>query len=105
MSVLNQSDSKNGEEIYFNFINSIKSDVTKKIYENHLKMHLKFCNVTRLSDLLNIPDPQKKIIEYIMSLRERGLASNSISTWLLGIYHLYEINDVVLNKKKIKMVH
>ncbi len=77
----------------------------RKIYENHVKMYLKFCNVIRLSDLLNIPDPQKKIIEYIMSLRERGLPSNSISTWLLGIYHLYEINDVVLNKKKINMVH
>ena len=103
MSVINQTNSKNEEEIYFNFINSIKSDVTKKIYETHVKMYLKFCNLTRLSDLLSIADPQKKIIEYIMSLRERGLASNSISTWLLGIYHLYEMNDIALNKKKINM--
>ncbi len=83
MSVLNQSqnqDTQNEEEIYFNFINSIKSEVTKKIYENDVKLYLKFCDVTKLSDLLMITDPQKQIIKYIMSLRKKGLASNSIST-------------------------
>jgi hypothetical protein len=64
---------------------------------------LKFCNLTKLSDLLRITDPQKKIINYIMSLRKRGLASNSISTTLNGIFHFYEMNDVILNKKKINM--
>jgi integrase len=50
-------------------------------------------------------DPQKQIIKYIMSLRKRGLASNSnsISTTLNGIFHFYEMNDVPLNKKKINM--
>jgi hypothetical protein len=38
-----------------------------------------------------------------MSLRKRGLASSSISTMINAIYHFYEMNDVVLNKKKIKM--
>jgi hypothetical protein len=38
-----------------------------------------------------------------MSLRKRGLASNSISTTLNGIFHFYEMNDVILNKKKINM--
>lgn len=38
-----------------------------------------------------------------MSLRQRGLASSSISTMINAIYHFYDMNDVVLNKKKIKM--
>jgi integrase len=38
-----------------------------------------------------------------MSLREKGLASNSISTMLNGIYHFYDMNDVPLNKKKLNM--
>jgi len=29
-------DSKNEEEIYFNFINSIKSEVTKETYEKNI---------------------------------------------------------------------
>jgi integrase len=106
MSVLDQSqnqDTQNEEDVYFNFINSIKSEVTKRIYENDIKLYLNFCNLTKLSELLTITDPQKQIIKYIMSLREKGLATNSISTLLLGIYHLYEMNDIPLNKKKINM--
>ena len=38
-----------------------------------------------------------------MSLREKKLSYNSISTRLNAIYHFYDMNDVSLNKKKIKM--
>jgi hypothetical protein len=58
---------KDEEEVYFNFINSIKSEVTKKIYEDGIRLYLKFCNLSKLSELLMIADPQKQIIEYIMS--------------------------------------
>lgn len=104
MSVLRHNQQvKDEDEVYFNFINSIKSEVTKKIYEDGIRLYLKFCNLSKLSELLMIVDPQKQIIEYIMSLRKKGLSSNTISTWLLGIYHLYEMNDVPLNKKKINI--
>jgi site-specific recombinase XerC len=104
MSILSHNkDTQNEEDVYFNFINSIKSEVTKNVYERDVKLYLKFCNLTKLSDLLKITDPQKQIIKYIMSLREKGLASNSISTMLNGIYHFYDMNDVPLNKKKLNM--
>ena len=38
-----------------------------------------------------------------MSLREKKLSYNSISTRLNAISHFYDMNDVSLNKKKIKM--
>jgi hypothetical protein len=39
MSVLNEKqDIQNEEDLYFNFINSIKSEVTKKIYENDVNI-------------------------------------------------------------------
>lgn len=38
-----------------------------------------------------------------MSLREKKLSYNSISTRLNAIYHFYDMNDITLNKKKIKM--
>jgi len=93
----------NEEEIYFNFINSLKSEVTKKIYERDIKLFMKFVNIARLSDLLAIAEPQKQIIKYLMSLRERGLSFNSLSLPLCAIYHFYDMNDVILNKKKINM--
>jgi integrase len=91
------------EDAYFNFINSLKSEVTKKEYEREIKLFMKFCNVTKLSSLLDLGDTQSQIIKYIMSLRARGLSFNSISLALYAIYHFYEMNDVALNKKKINM--
>jgi hypothetical protein len=38
-----------------------------------------------------------------MFLREKGLATSSISTMLAAIYHFYEMNDVILNRNKINM--
>ncbi|MGB8766818.1 MAG: tyrosine-type recombinase/integrase, partial [Nitrososphaeraceae archaeon] len=91
------------EEIYFNFINSLKSQVTKEAYNTNLKYYLKFCNLSKLSELLTIQEPQKQIIKYIMSLRGRGLSTGSINTMKYAIYHFYQMNDVVLNTKKINM--
>jgi len=88
--------------VYFNFINSIKSPVTKKIYEDNVKVFMKFCSVSNLGDLLKI-EAQRYIIKYIMSLRESGLAPNSITVRLNSIFHFYAMNDVDLNKKKINM--
>jgi integrase len=87
-------------EVYLNFINSIKSDVTKKIYEYNLRLFMEFCGIDRFSGLIGHQD---KIIPYLMSLREKKLSFNSISTRLNAIYHFYDMNDISLNKKKIKM--
>jgi hypothetical protein len=56
MSTVTSENSKNEEEIYSNFINSIKSEVTKKTYEINVKSFMKFCDVNKLSDLLDILD-------------------------------------------------
>ena len=72
------------EDVYLNFVNSIKSDVTKRIYEYNLKLFMEFCGIDRFEDLIG---QQDKIIAYLMSLRERKLTFNSISTRLNAIYH------------------
>jgi len=59
-------------DAYFNFINSIKSESTKILYENNLKLFMKFCNVSEMKDLLKI-DAQRYITRYVMSLREMKL--------------------------------
>jgi hypothetical protein len=52
-----------------------------------------FCDIEKLSDLLSI-EPQKQIVKYLMSEREKGLSFNSIKLNLHEIYHFYEMNDV-----------
>jgi integrase len=104
MAVIQEKGSNEKEnEVYFNFINSIKSDVTKEIYGYNIKIFLKFCNIENFYDLFIMPTPQTKIIKHLTSLREKGLSFNSISTRLNAIYHFYDMNDVALNKKKINM--
>jgi hypothetical protein len=75
MSILKQNenqDNLNEKDVYFNFINSLKSEVTKKEYEREIRLFMKFCNVTKLSGLLiQVTEPQKQIITYITSLKER----------------------------------
>ena len=58
------------------------------------------CGVDRFTGLIG---QQDKIIPYLMSLRERKLSYNSISTRLNAIYHFYDMNDISLNKRKIRM--
>jgi integrase len=88
------------EDVYLNFVNSIKSNVTKKIYEYNLRLFMEFCGIDNCQDIIG---QQNQIIPYLMSLRERKLSYNSISTRLNAIYHFYDMNDISLNKKKIKM--
>lgn len=88
------------EDVYLNFIDSIKSDVTRKIYEYNLRLFMEFCGVDKFEDLIG---RQNQIIPYLMSLRGKKLSFNSISTRLNAIYHFYDMNDITLNKKRIKM--
>jgi integrase len=89
-------------EEYFNFINSIKSDETRVQYESKLKLFMKFCNISDMNELKNI-DAQKYLIQYISELRNNKLSSSAINGRLYPVFHFYEMNDIVLNKKKIKM--
>ena len=59
MSMLKQD--LNEEDVYYNFINSLKSEVTKKEYEREIKLFMKFCSVSKFSDLLvQINEPKNK---------------------------------------------
>jgi site-specific recombinase XerD len=76
------------EDVYLNFVDSIKSDITKKIYQYKLRLFMEFCGIDKFEDLSGRQD---QIISYLMSLREKKLSYNSISTMLNAIYHFYDI--------------
>jgi len=58
-------------DVYLNFVNSIKSNVTRKIYEYNLRLFMQFCGVDKFEDLIG---QQNQIIAYLMSLREKKLS-------------------------------
>jgi hypothetical protein len=64
-------DSKNEEEIYFNFINSIKSEVTKETYEKNIKSFNEVlqCNQIIRSSVNRYTETNSKIFDVIKRKR------------------------------------
>jgi hypothetical protein len=103
---------RNESEIaYHNFVDSFKSEATKKMYVESFDSFLEFLQLMKggeggrddLSFLLqNQPkDIENSIIAFILKLRKEGYAYSSINTMIAGINYFFFINDIVLNKKKI----
>jgi site-specific recombinase XerD len=92
-------------EIYKHFINGIKSSATQLGYKRSLRRYLTFLKLKEVDDLLpHNPSPryiESQIISYIMSLRETGIAYATIQFLIAPIFTFYQLNDVVLNRKKV----
>jgi hypothetical protein len=71
----NQDKDTSEEDVYFNFVNSIKCEVTKAMYEDYIKEFMKFCNVSKLSELLTI-EPQKQVIKYLIREENKPMCYN-----------------------------
>jgi len=58
------------EDAYFNFVNSINSDVTRKKYEYYVSKFLQYCNLD-LDSLLSLTQQEisNLIIRYLVSLK------------------------------------
>ena len=87
------------QEEYFNFINSLNSESTKKTYAYHLEQFLNFVKLDLHSFLIDA-QKEKLIIQYLVQKKVSAVHKNLI---LAAIRHACEINDVVgINWKKIK---
>jgi integrase len=62
---------------------------------------MQFCKVSSADELLSI-DLQNSTIDYVVMLRENNISHSTIHVLLSAIYHFCEMNDVIINKKKIK---
>lgn len=90
-------------EAYDNFVNTIKSDATKKQYIKAVVKYMQFLEVSNLEELQKGDTKllQARIISFIMSHRERGLSTSLIQLRLAALKHFYAVNDLVLNWDKI----
>jgi hypothetical protein len=88
---------------YFNFLNSLHSDYTKASYKFFLE---KFLNHYRIDLLSFLESPQQGttdlIIKYLVDKKVSSQYKNLITATLK---HACEINDIVLNWKKIKFIN
>jgi integrase len=85
---------------YFNFINSIDSEETKKAYSFCLSKFLCYNKLDLISFLRSSQDETVDVItKYLVSQKKSKTYKNLI---LSSIKHACEMNDVILNWKKLK---
>ena len=85
------------------FIESCRTAKTRETYSSSLKSYMLYRNLFSV-ELLVVEDPmaaQPQIIEYIGWLREKGLSWQTCVIRAAALKHFYEMNDIVLNWKKI----
>jgi integrase len=90
--------------LYRNFEESIKSDATKKQYNFYLQKYIQHIGGT--DNLLRQNEPkliESQIIDYIGKLKTDQNSWSYLTGNLAAILHFYTMNDILLNKKKIKM--
>jgi integrase len=98
-----QSDVENDAERLF--LNSIKSKETKRVYLIHLQKYLEFVHCKTINDLIvefkNPKDIERRIIDFIIKMKDEGRNFNSISNYIKPVISFYKINDIMLNSRKI----
>ncbi|MGC1928086.1 MAG: hypothetical protein WA667_03875 [Candidatus Nitrosopolaris sp.] len=91
---------------YNNFINSIRSNQTKRTYLYTFKTYLQYVGIDTVedSDALLLKNPkviEAEIIDFLISLKDKKLSYSHVKSHLTAIIHFYTMNDILLNRKKI----
>ena len=90
-------------EVYCNFVNSINSDQTRRMYEYSLSKFLKHYDID-LDSFLKLP--QQEISNFITDYLVNKKISRQYKVVIFSaIKHACEMNDVILNWKKLKQYH
>ncbi len=92
------------EKAYKDFYRTIKTESTRESYDLSLKQFKEWMKADTYGALLKHEpkELQDKIVEYMDSLKDRGIANTSIKTKLAGIRHFYIMNDMpTVNFEKI----
>ncbi len=77
------------------FLDSLNSKRTKELYSFHLQRFRDWC-LHHANE-----DSQKQVIGYLMEMKRGGLSYAYRSNAVSAIRHYYEMNDILLNWKKI----
>ena len=94
MALFTRTEQELEDKVYSNFMDSLKSSKTKDVYDNALKLFMKFHKIQSYSMLLAKEDIEEKIKQYIMNNRSRELSSSFMNVFLSSIKAFYEMNDI-----------
>jgi integrase len=89
------------------FIEGLKSAVTKAAYTFALQKYMKYLKIDNPDDLLKYQDNpkfiQNQIIDYLIYMKNPPISLRyaTRSQYLAAIMTYYDLNEVILNKKKI----
>jgi len=84
------------------FEQSLHTEFTRRDYRLGLKYYREFVGVETAEELLgDQKEVQEKVEDYLFYLKDK-ISPNSIGTRLAPVYLFYAVNDVILNKTKIK---
>lgn len=93
------------QDVVYSVTDGIESPATRKKYKYNLKLFMDHFDFNSETELLENKDPryiEGMIIRYIKTLSENNLKHETIHNKIAPILHFYEINDVILNKRKIR---
>ena len=85
------------------FFSSIRLEQTRKVYATSLRKYVEFLALEQ-KDISLANDArliESKIIDFIISLKEKGMSHSPIHNYLSYIVSFYKINDIILNTKKM----
>jgi integrase len=90
------------QQEYLNFINSLRSEATITNYRRALAHYMRFTN-SNVSELLKHDNKaiESQIVKYLLSMREQKLCRGTLNLRLAALKKFYDMNDVLLNWKKI----
>ena len=93
-----------GEKAYLNFINSLRSEATIRVYRRSINHYMRFTKTSNIPSLLkqNNKTIEQLIVSYLVDMRANQKLSYAILSMRLGaLRKFYEMNDIILNWKKI----
>jgi len=94
-------------DAYSNFINSLDSEESRLTYRKSFVHFMRFCKKETYDQMLEEIQPTKKleglIRDFIIHLRdEKKVSSSTIMTYSAAVAHFYEMNDVIINWRKLR---
>jgi hypothetical protein len=106
-SLISKSDSiDENHKAYVNFVSSLKSPITRKAYVR-LKNYLRSPSISfsTFDELLgrDLRTIEQGIIELLIDMRhKKELSYSAQNVFLSAMTHFFSINDIMINRKKIK---
>ena len=99
-----QNHDENREIEFLNFINSLRSQSTISMYVFSLRDYMRYIGANNASELVNQDKKavEQHLINYLVDLRRnQKLSHASLAIRLHALRKFYEMNDVLLNWKKV----